>query len=155
MAETQKPSSSDSYCDAIKSRLTDTYTETPSDSDLEVYSGDDSNLSTPVKKMPNPVENKVEPTENEKPPQKNLFNSGISWKQNPYFNYVDQTFMLLLFWWDLVIYDSYFFVDDKTWEEYLGSEEDPKSSIMIRFPDGQREAKKIPCSSKFMVRPIV
>ena len=47
------------------------------------------------------------------------------------------------------------FADDKTWEEYLGSEEDPKSSIMIRFPDGQREAKKIPCSSKFMVRLIV
>merc|ERR1712018_838024 len=40
--------------------------------------------------------------------------------------------------------------DDKTWEEYLGNEEDPKSSIMIRFPDGRREAKNIPCSSKFM-----
>ena len=86
MAESQKPSSSDSYCDAIKSRLTDTYTETPSDSDLEVYSGDDSNLSTPVKKLPNPTENKVEPTENEIPPQKNLFNSGIFSKKKLIFN---------------------------------------------------------------------
>merc|ERR1712223_2022561 len=79
LAESQKPTSSDSICDAIKSRLADTYTETPSDSDLEVYSGDDSNLSTPAKK--------------------NLFDNG-----------------------------------DKTWEEYLGNEEDAKSSIMIRFP---------------------
>ena len=52
LAESQKPSSSESYCDAIKHRITDTYTETPSDSDLDINSGDDSNLSTPVKKVP-------------------------------------------------------------------------------------------------------
>ena len=41
--------------------------------------------------------------------------------------------------------------DSKSWEDYLGSEEDPKSSLMIRFPDGQREAKKLPSSSKLLV----
>ena len=77
LAESQKPSSSDSICDAIKSRLADTYTETPSDSDLEVYSGDDSNLSTPVKKMPNNEENKNEQTTSGEPPKKNLFENGV------------------------------------------------------------------------------
>ena len=38
-----------------------------------------------------------------------------------------------------------------SWEEHLGDPSDPKSSIMIRFPDGQREAKNIPSSSTFMV----
>ena len=57
LAESQKPSSSNSYCDAIKNRITDAYTETPSDSDLEIYSGDDSNLSTPVKKIPSTTQN--------------------------------------------------------------------------------------------------
>jgi len=37
-----------------------------------------------------------------------------------------------------------------SWEEHLGDPSDPKSSIMIRFPDGQREAKNIPSSSTFM-----
>merc|ERR1719468_318033 len=36
-----------------------------------------------------------------------------------------------------------------SWESYLGDEDDPKSSIMIRFPDGKREKKEIPCSSQF------
>merc|ERR1712029_678720 len=36
-----------------------------------------------------------------------------------------------------------------SWEDFLGDPNDPKSSIMIRFPDGQREAKNIPCSSTF------
>ena len=40
--------------------------------------------------------------------------------------------------------------DDK-WEDYLGNPDDAKSSIMIRFPDGKRETKNIPCSSTFMV----
>ena len=38
-----------------------------------------------------------------------------------------------------------------SWESYLGDEDDPKSSIMIRFPDGKREKKEIPCSSQFRV----
>ena len=37
------------------------------------------------------------------------------------------------------------------WEDYLGSKEDPNSSIMIRFPDGNRVTKEMPCSSQFMV----
>ena len=36
-------------------------------------------------------------------------------------------------------------------EIYLGSKEDPLSSIMIRFPDGNRVTKEIPCSSLFLV----
>ena len=87
LAESQKPSSSDSICDAIKSRLADTYTETPSDSDLEVYSGDDSNLSTPVKKMPNNEGNKIEQTESGEPPKKNLFENGV-YRRNKYFIWV-------------------------------------------------------------------
>jgi len=39
---------------------------------------------------------------------------------------------------------------DCDWEDHLGNPDDPKSSIMIRFPDGKREAKNIPCSSTFM-----
>ena len=38
------------------------------------------------------------------------------------------------------------------WEQYLGPKEDPHSSIMIRFPDGNRVTKEIPCSSQFLVR---
>lgn len=56
LAESQKPTSSDSCGTAINSRVTETYTDTPSDSDLETYSGDDSNLSTPVKKVPSNTE---------------------------------------------------------------------------------------------------
>jgi len=37
-----------------------------------------------------------------------------------------------------------------SWEIYLGSKEDPLSSIMIRFPDGNRVTKEIPCSSQFL-----
>jgi len=37
-----------------------------------------------------------------------------------------------------------------SWEEYLGDKEDPLSSIMIRFPDGNRVTKEIPCSSQFL-----
>merc|ERR1711881_106170 len=48
LTESQK-SASGACVDAIKRRITDTYTDTPSDSDLEIYSGDESNLSTPVK----------------------------------------------------------------------------------------------------------
>ena len=36
------------------------------------------------------------------------------------------------------------------WVHDLGSKEDPKSSIMIRFPDGNRVTKEIPCSSQFL-----
>merc|ERR1711971_1418731 len=39
---------------------------------------------------------------------------------------------------------------DSNWEIYLGSKEDPISSIMIRFPDGNRVTKEIPCSSQFL-----
>ena len=35
-------------------------------------------------------------------------------------------------------------------EIYLGSKEDPLSSIMIRFPNGNRVTKEIPCSSQFL-----
>ncbi len=44
-------------------------------------------------------------------------------------------------------------IDD--WEQYLGNEEDPNSSIMIRFPNGTRVTKEIPCSSQFLVSPAV
>ena len=48
-----------------------------------------------------------------------------------------------------------FFPDDSSdthdWESYLGNKDDPNSSIMIRFPNGNRVTKEIPCSSKFMV----
>ena len=37
------------------------------------------------------------------------------------------------------------------WEEYLGDQQDPLSSIMIRFPDGNKVTKEIPCSSQFLV----
>jgi len=37
-----------------------------------------------------------------------------------------------------------------SWEEYLGDKEDPLSSIMIRFPDGHKVTKEIPCSSQFL-----
>jgi len=40
--------------------------------------------------------------------------------------------------------------DSSNWEIYLGSKEDPISSIMIRFPDGNRVTKEIPCSSQFL-----
>jgi len=36
------------------------------------------------------------------------------------------------------------------WEEYLGDQQDPLSSIMIRFPDGNKVTKEIPCSSQFL-----
>merc|ERR1712228_485180 len=39
---------------------------------------------------------------------------------------------------------------DSNWEIYLGSKEDPISSIMIRFPNGNRITKEIPCSSQFL-----
>jgi hypothetical protein len=41
--------------------------------------------------------------------------------------------------------------NEKDWTEYLGCEKDDKSSILIRFPDGTRESKSLPCSSQFMV----
>ena len=44
-----------------------------------------------------------------------------------------------------------FIAEEKTWQDYLGNDMDPKSTIMVRFPDGRRETKNIPCSSQFMV----
>ena len=41
--------------------------------------------------------------------------------------------------------------DFALWTEYLGDESGEKSSIIIRFPDGKKEKKHIPCSSKFTV----
>ncbi len=38
-----------------------------------------------------------------------------------------------------------------SWESYLGSEDDEKTSIILRLPDGKRETKNIPCSSQFKV----
>jgi hypothetical protein len=38
-----------------------------------------------------------------------------------------------------------------SWEDYLGNKDDAKASIMIRFPDGKRVTKNIPCSSQFLV----
>ena len=40
------------------------------------------------------------------------------------------------------------------WTDYLGDEAGEKTSIIIRFPDGKKEKKDIPCSSKFMVRNV-
>jgi len=40
--------------------------------------------------------------------------------------------------------------DCSSWEDYLGDKGDPLSSIMIRFPDGNRVTKEIPCSSQFL-----
>ncbi|KAK2721432.1 UBX domain-containing protein 7-like [Artemia franciscana] len=44
-------------------------------------------------------------------------------------------------------------VDDKSWEDYLGSPEDPKSRLVIRFPEplNSREQLVVPCSSTFML----
>ena len=42
--------------------------------------------------------------------------------------------------------------DQEDWKKYLGSDDEEKSSIVIRFPDGTRESKELPCSSKFKVR---
>ena len=41
--------------------------------------------------------------------------------------------------------------NEQSWEKYLGDKGDPHSSIMIRFPDGNRVTKDIPCTSQFMV----
>lgn len=114
LAESQKPSSSNSYCDAIKNRITDAYTETPSDSDLEIYSGDDSNLSTPVKKIPSNSQN----------------TEALGCQAGSHIDLSKK--------------------EEKTWEAYLGNEADLKSTIMVRFPDGRRETKIIPCTSQFM-----
>uniref|UniRef100_A0A0K2V1H0 UBX domain protein 7 [Anolis carolinensis] n=2 Tax=Lepeophtheirus salmonis TaxID=72036 RepID=A0A0K2V1H0_LEPSM len=38
----------------------------------------------------------------------------------------------------------------RKWEEYLGKSDDPISSIMIRFPDGARESKDFPSTSKLI-----
>ena len=37
----------------------------------------------------------------------------------------------------------------------MGDKDDAHSSIMIRFPDGNRVTKDIPCSSQFQVRIFV
>lgn len=37
------------------------------------------------------------------------------------------------------------------WEQHLGPETDPTSSIVFRFPDGSKEQKVLPCSSTLMV----
>ena len=42
--------------------------------------------------------------------------------------------------------------NEENWEKYLGDKDDAHSSIMIRFPDGNRVTKDIPCSSQFQVR---
>ena len=39
----------------------------------------------------------------------------------------------------------------KDWTKFLGSEVDEKSSILVRFPDGARESKSLPCTSQFKV----
>jgi len=44
-----------------------------------------------------------------------------------------------------------YILEEKTWKAYLGNEADPKSTIMVRFPDGRRETKIIPSTSQFMV----
>lgn len=41
--------------------------------------------------------------------------------------------------------------DDDDWKQHLGSETDPVSSIVIRFPDGSREQKALPCTSTLTV----
>lgn len=41
--------------------------------------------------------------------------------------------------------------DNRHWTDYLGSAEDEKSQLLIRFPDGKREKKDLPCSSPFIV----
>ena len=45
--------------------------------------------------------------------------------------------------------------NEENWEKYLGDKDDAHSSIMIRFPDGNRVTKDIPCSSQFQVRIFV
>ena len=51
LSESQNTTYPESSSDVLKNKITETYTtDTPSDSDLDIYSGDDSNLSTPVKK---------------------------------------------------------------------------------------------------------
>ena len=39
-----------------------------------------------------------------------------------------------------------------SWTDYLGADDgSEKSSIIIRFPDGRKDKKDIPCTSKFLV----
>ena len=65
LAESQKPTSSESGNTATNSSAPDTYTETPSDSDLDPYSGDDSNASTPIKRVSTNVETSNQPVHQE------------------------------------------------------------------------------------------
>ena len=37
------------------------------------------------------------------------------------------------------------------WQKHLGPETDPVSSIVFRYPDGNKEQKKLPCSSTITV----
>ncbi|GFT07242.1 UBX domain-containing protein 7 [Nephila pilipes] len=38
--------------------------------------------------------------------------------------------------------------DIETWKDFLGSEEDPKSDLVLRLPDGKREQITWPCTTK-------
>lgn len=40
---------------------------------------------------------------------------------------------------------------DDDWQQHLGPESDPMSSIVFRFPDGSKEQKSLPCSSTLLV----
>jgi hypothetical protein len=127
LAESEKPTSSDN-CNSTNtigscsSRAVDTYnTDTPSDSDIETCSGDDSNLSTPTKKASsiNVKSDSVSVPARQKNLQINEAECAPS-------------------------------LEEADWKDHLGDENDAKSSIMIRFPDGRKETKNIPCTSKFM-----
>lgn len=42
-------------------------------------------------------------------------------------------------------------IEKEDWKNYLGSDEDPKVEIVIRFPNGDRENAIFPSSSKMKV----
>ena len=41
--------------------------------------------------------------------------------------------------------------EEDDWQKHLGPDTDPLSSIVFRYPDGNKEQKKLPCSSTITV----
>lgn len=118
LAESQ-PSSSD------QKKAKSSYQDENSDSDIDLISGDDSNMSTPAKRR-----SKANSPERSKKNGESNSNGDHNGQSN----------------------GDAKTEEDNEWMEYLGKEqEDEKSSILIRFPDGKRENKCIPASSKLKV----
>lgn len=46
--------------------------------------------------------------------------------------------------------DNYCLSEDKNYKNFLGKDTDPQTSLMIRFPDGNRQQFSVSCKSKLM-----